>query len=167
MTTQPVYPDLKGASVFITGGGSGIGAALTEAFLRQGARVAFVQRSDATAFCDDMEAATGNRPRFTACDITDPDALTAAIAEASDAYGRVQVLVNNAANDQRHTLDEVTPDVMDWSLAIKFRCYLTAIQAVAPAMRAAGKGVIINLTSSTLAGLAAARALMPRSAAHS
>lgn len=145
--THPIYPDLKGASVFITGGGAGIGAALTEAFLRQGARVAFVQRSDASAFCDAMEAATGNRPRFIACDITDPDALHAAIAEAAEAHGPVQVLVNNAANDQRHRLDDVTPEFMDRALAINFKCHVTAIQAVAPAMRAAGKGSIINITS--------------------
>ena len=62
MTDFPVFPDLKGTSVFITGGGSGIGAALTEGFLRQGARVAFVQRSDASAFCDEMEKATGSGP---------------------------------------------------------------------------------------------------------
>lgn len=145
--TLPIYPDLKGASVFITGGGSGIGAGLTEAFLRQGARVAFVQRSDATAFCDQMQATTGNRPLFIACDITDPPALQSAIAQAADTHGPVQVLVNNAANDQRHTLADITPDFMDWALAINFKCYVTAIQAVSPAMRAAGKGAIINVTS--------------------
>ena len=69
MTQSPTYPDLAGASVFITGGGSGIGAALTEAFLRQGAKVAFVQRSDASAFADDMARKTGNRPLFLQCDM--------------------------------------------------------------------------------------------------
>lgn len=145
--TLPIYPDLEHASVFITGGGSGIGAGLTEAFLRQGARVAFVQRSDATAFCDQMQATTGKRPLFIACDVTDPHALQAAIAQAADAHGPVRVLVNNAANDQRHTLDDVTPEFMEWALAINFKCYVTAIQAVAPAMKAAGKGAIINVTS--------------------
>lgn len=143
----PIYPDLKGASVFITGGGSGIGAGLSEAFLRQGSKLAFVQRSDATAFCDEMEQKTGNRPLFIACDITDPDALKAAIAQAAAAHGPVQVLVNNAANDQRHSLAEVTEDFMDWALAINFKCYVTACQAVVPAMQAAGKGSIINITS--------------------
>jgi NAD(P)-dependent dehydrogenase (short-subunit alcohol dehydrogenase family) len=145
--TLPTYPDLIGASVFITGGGSGIGAALTEGFLRQGARVAFVQRRDASAFCDVMEGLTGHRPLFIACDITDPSALQAAIAQAAQAHGPVQVLVNNAANDQRHTLAEITTEFMDWALAINFKCYVTAIQAVAPAMQAAGKGAIINITS--------------------
>ena len=143
----PIYPDIKGSSVFITGGGSGIGAGLTEAFLRQGARVAFVQRSDATGFCDVMEAETDNRPLFIACDITDATALQAAIARAAEAHGPVQILVNNAANDQRHSLSEVTPEFMDWALAINFKCYVTACQAVMPAMQAAGKGAIINITS--------------------
>ena len=145
--THPIYPDLNGASVFITGGGSGIGAGLTEAFLRQGARVAFVQRSDASSFCDAITAATGNRPLFIACDITDPKALDGAIAQAADAHGPVQVLVNNAANDQRHTLAEVTPDFMDWALAINFKSYVHACQAVIPPMQKAGGGSIINITS--------------------
>jgi galactose dehydrogenase len=145
--TLPLYPDLDGASVFITGGGSGIGAGLTEAFLRQGARVAFVQRSDAGAFCDQMEQATGNRPLFIACDITDPAALHGAIAQAHAAHGPIGVLVNNAANDQRHTLSEVTADFMDWALAINFKCYVHACQAVIPMMQAMGGGSVINITS--------------------
>lgn len=145
--TLPVFPDLAGASVFITGGGSGIGAALTEGFLRQGARVAFVQRSDATAFCDAMETATGNRPLFIACDITDVAALQAAVARAAAAHGPVRVLVNNAANDQRH--DTLTTDeaFWDWSIAINLKSYFFAIQAVVPGMKAAGGGAIINFTS--------------------
>jgi galactose dehydrogenase len=145
--THPIYPDLTDASVFITGGGSGIGAGLTEAFLRQGARVAFVQRSDASAFCDQMAQSTGNRPLFIACDITNPDALQSAIAQAAAAHGPVQVLVNNAANDQRHSLAEVTPDFMDWALAINFKSYVYAAQAVIPQMQAMGGGAIINITS--------------------
>ena len=143
----PIYPDLNGASVFITGGGSGIGAGLTEAFLRQGAKVAFVQRSDASAFCDSTAEATGNRPLFIACDITDPVALKAAIGHAAEAHGPVQVLVNNAANDQRHSLADVTEEFMDWALAINFKCYVHAAQAVIPAMQAMGGGSIINFTS--------------------
>jgi len=143
----PSYPDLNGASVFITGGGSGIGAGLTEAFLRQGARVAFVQRSDATAFCDEMVGKTGNRPLFLQCDITDRTALVAAIEQDAEAHGPVSVLVNNAANDQRHTLEEITEDFLDWSLAINFKAYIYACQAVVPAMRAMGRGSIINITS--------------------
>jgi NAD(P)-dependent dehydrogenase (short-subunit alcohol dehydrogenase family) len=141
------YPDLEGASVFITGGGSGIGAALTEGFLRQGAKVAFVQRSDASAFVAEMTEKTGNTPLFLPCDITDVARLRACVDEAAAAHGPVTVLVNNAANDKRHTAEEVTEEFWDWSQAINLKSYFFACQAVAPGMRAAGGGSIINTTS--------------------
>jgi NAD(P)-dependent dehydrogenase (short-subunit alcohol dehydrogenase family) len=141
------YPDLKGASVFITGGGSGIGAALTEGFLRQGAKVAFVQRSDASGFVAEMTEKTGNTPLFLPCDITDVARLRACVDEAAAAHGPVTVLVNNAANDKRHTAEEVTEEFWDWSQAINLKSYFFACQAVAPGMRAAGGGSIINTTS--------------------
>ncbi|MDP3960371.1 MAG: SDR family oxidoreductase [Pseudorhodobacter sp.] len=147
MTPLPTYPDLKGASVFITGGGSGIGAALTEGFLRQGARVAFVQRSDASAFCDTMAAQTGHRPLYLPCDITDIPALQATIATAAKAHGPIAVLVNNAANDKRHDTLKVTEEFWDWSLAINLKSYFFAAQAVIPGMQAAGGGSIINFSS--------------------
>jgi galactose dehydrogenase len=147
MTMSAIFPDLKGKSVFITGGGSGIGAALTEGFLRQGAKVAFVQRSDATAFSKEMEQATGNRPLFIPCDITDIAMLKRAIAEAAATHGPVTVLVNNAANDKRHTTMEVDEAFFDWSIAINLKAYLFAIQAVAPMMQAAGGGSIVNFSS--------------------
>ena len=145
--THPTYPDLGGASVFITGGGSGIGAALTEGFLRQGARVAFVQRSDASEFVADMEASTGNRPLFLPCNITDVDALQGAIGKASEAHGPVTVLVNNAANDTRHTTEEVTEAFWDWSQSINLKAYFFACQAVVNPMKEKAKGTIINLSS--------------------
>lgn len=147
MSATPVFPDLSKTSVFITGGGSGIGAALTRAFLQQGARVAFVQRSDATAFCDEMEAETGNRPLYLQCDITDVAGLRATIARAAEQHGPVRVLVNNAANDQRHeTLDT---DEAEWQrlIDINLKAYFFAAQAVIPGMRDAGGGSIINFTS--------------------
>ena len=147
MNDLPSYPDLKGQSVFITGGGSGIGAALSEGFLRQGAKVAFCQRSDASAFCDDMVQSTGNRPLFLPCDITDMAALQATIAQATATHGPITVLVNNAANDQRHAPLDVTPDFWDWSMAINLKAYFFASQAVIPGMKAAGGGSIINFTS--------------------
>jgi NAD(P)-dependent dehydrogenase (short-subunit alcohol dehydrogenase family) len=147
MTDHAIFPDLKGRSVFITGGGSGIGAALTEGFLRQGAKVAFVQRSDATAFCEDMETRTGQRPLFLPCDITDVAALRAAITEAAAAQGTITVLVNNAANDKRHDTLEVTEEFWDWSIAINLKSYFFAAQAVLAGMKAAGGGSIINFTS--------------------
>jgi NAD(P)-dependent dehydrogenase (short-subunit alcohol dehydrogenase family) len=144
---QPIFTDLRGASIFITGGGSGIGAALTEGFLRQGAKVAFCQRSDATAFCDAMEAATDNRPLFLPCDITDLGALQGALAAAAEAHGPISVLVNNAANDQRHNTLETDEAFFDWSIAINLKAYFFAAKAVIPAMQAAGGGAIINFSS--------------------
>lgn len=145
--THPIYPDLQGASVFITGGGSGIGAALTEGFLRQGAKVAFVQRSDASAFVEEMEASTGNRPLFLPCDITDIAALQGAIAHAAKAHGPLDVLVNNAANDKRHTTEEVTEEFWDWSQSINLKAYFFACQSAAKSMKENGKGAIINFSS--------------------
>ena len=147
MTEMARFPDLDGASVFITGGGSGIGAALTDGFLAQGAKVAFVQRSDATDFCDEMERKHGQRPRFTACDITDTDALKAAIDGAAEAHGPISVLVNNAANDARHDTLDVTRDRWDELIAVNLRAYFFAAQAVIPGMQAAGGGRIVNFSS--------------------
>lgn len=147
MQDLPIYADLNGQSVFITGGGSGIGAALTEGFLRQGARVAFCQRSDATGFCDEMAAATGNRPLFLPCDITDVPALKAVIGEAAARHGPITVLVNNAANDKRHATLETDEAFWEWSIAINLKAYFFAAQAVLPGMQAAGGGSIINFTS--------------------
>ena len=145
----PTFPDLKDASVFITGGGSGIGAALTDGFLAQGARVAFVQRSDATPFVDEMEAKHGTRPLFLPCDITDIPALQAAIAQAAEAHGPVTRLVNNAANDTRHDTLDVTEDFWDKNQAINLKAYFFACQAVIPGMQAAGGGMIVNFSSIT------------------
>ena len=145
--THPTFPDLDGASVFVTGGGSGIGAALTEAFLRQGARVAFCQRRDGAPFADTMEAATGARPLFVQCDLTDTAALRGALAAAAEAHGPVTRLINNAANDDRHALEDVDEPYWDRMIAINLRAYFFACQAAAPDMRAAGGGSIVNFSS--------------------
>ena len=147
MTPLPIYPDLSGQSVFITGGGAGIGATLTEGFLRQGSKVAFCQRSDATEFCQKMQALTGNTPLYLPCDITDVSALQQALSDAAKAHGPITVLVNNAANDQRHTTLETDAAFFDWSIAINLKAYFFAIQAVVPGMKAAGGGSVINFTS--------------------
>ncbi len=147
MTDQAVYSDLNGASVYITGGGSGIGASLTEGFLRQGAKVAYVQRSPSDDFADKMEAETGNRPLAMVCDITDIDRLRATIAEASQAHGPVTVLVNNAANDKRHKSLDVDEAFWDWSQSINLKAYFFGCQAVIDGMRSAGGGSIINMSS--------------------
>ena len=147
MTSSPIFPDLKGRSVFITGGGSGIGAALTRGFLQQGAKVAFVQRSDAESFCDTAEADTGTRPLFIRCDISDVAALDDAVSEAGAAHGPVTVLVNNAANDARH--ETLATSEEDWErlTAVNLKAYFFAAQAVIPGMKAAGGGAIVNFTS--------------------
>jgi NAD(P)-dependent dehydrogenase (short-subunit alcohol dehydrogenase family) len=147
MNQHPVFPDLRGASVFITGGGSGIGAALTEAFLRQGSKVAFCQRSDAAVFCAEMLEKIGSKPLFLACDITDMNALQATISAAAAAHGPITVLVNNAANDARHDTLNIDSDFWDRSIAINLKAYFFAAQAVIPGMQAAGGGAIINFSS--------------------
>ena len=141
------FHDLKGASVFITGGGNGIGAALTEGFLAQGAKVAFVGRSDAGAFVAAMDKAYGSRPLFIQCDITDTPALQAAMDQAVGAHGPLHVLVNNAANDMRYDAMEITPEVWDDSQAVNFKAYFFACQKAAELM--ADKGSIINFSSIT------------------
>ncbi|MGB0799600.1 MAG: SDR family NAD(P)-dependent oxidoreductase [Planktomarina sp.] len=145
--TTATYHDLKGASVYITGGGSGIGAALTDGFMAQGAQVAFIGRSDATAFCDEMQAKHGTRPLFIQGDITDTDALKASMDRAAAAHGPITTLVNNAANDQRHTVDEVDNAFWDWMIAINLKAYFFACQSVLPHMQTAGFGSIINFSS--------------------
>jgi NAD(P)-dependent dehydrogenase (short-subunit alcohol dehydrogenase family) len=145
--TQPIYPDLRDAAVFITGGGSGIGAALTEAFLRQGARVAFVGRSDYGDFADALAEQTGNRPLALRADISDTAALRAAIAEAEARQGPARVLVNNAANDERHSTEAVDEAYWEWCVAINLKAYFFAAQAVIPGMRRLGGGAIVNFSS--------------------
>lgn len=147
MDQTATFHDLKDQSVFITGGGSGIGASLTEGFLAQGARVAFVQRSDAKDFVNDMAKKYANAPLFMTCDITNVDALKASIAQAAEAHGPVTVLVNNAANDMRHTTSGTTVEEWDKSLNINLRPHFFAAQAVVDGMRDAGGGSIINFSS--------------------
>lgn len=147
MTQTATFHDLNGKSVFVTGGGSGIGAFLTDGLMAQGARVAFVQRSDATGFADEMEAKHGTRPLYMQCDITDIERLKTCIAQAAEAHGPITALINNAANDKRHETLDVDEEFWDWSQAVNLKAYFFACQAVIPGMRAAGGGSIINFTS--------------------
>jgi NAD(P)-dependent dehydrogenase (short-subunit alcohol dehydrogenase family) len=142
----PTFPDLRAASVFITGGGNGIGAALTEGFLLQGAHVAFVGRSDATAFVADMAAKHGVTPLFIPCDITDTPALQQAIDIAAAAHGPLDVLVNNAANDTRLVALDITEGEWDASQAVNLKAYFFAAQAAARQMQGRG-GAIVNFSS--------------------
>ena len=147
MTNAPQFPDLRDASVFITGGGSGIGASLTGGFLRQGARVAFIGRSDASGFVDRMEAETGNRPLFLQGDITDVPRLQDAMDRAAEAHGPITRLVNNAANDQRHDTLDVDEAFWEWSIAINLKAYFFACQHAVRQMKTVGHGHIVNFSS--------------------
>lgn len=147
MTETATFHDLKDKSVYITGGGSGIGASLTDGFLAQGARVAFIGRSDASGFVKEMAQKHGVAPLFLQGDITDIGQLNETIAAAEKAHGPVEVLVSNAANDQRHATAEVTPDEWDRLQAINLKAYFFAAQAVVPGMQAKGAGSIINFSS--------------------
>ena len=143
------FHSLRDRRVFVTGGGSGIGAAMVEAFAAQGARVAFVDvAEDASAALAREVAGRGHpAPWWRACDVRDVDALQSAIAAAAAALGDFHVLVNNVASDDRHTLESVTPAYWDDRMAINERPAFFAIQAVVPGMRRLGGGAIVNLGS--------------------
>jgi NAD(P)-dependent dehydrogenase (short-subunit alcohol dehydrogenase family) len=142
------FPDLAGRSVFVTGGGSGIGAALTEGFCAQGARVTFVDIAEAESEALAARLTAGGAAcRFIPCDIRDVAALQAAVAEAAAGFGDVTVLMNNAANDQRHRVEEVTVAYWDDRMAINQRPMFFAAQAVLPMMVRQGGGAIVNFGS--------------------
>jgi D-xylose 1-dehydrogenase len=144
-----IYPSLRDRVVFVTGGASGIGAEHVAQFAAQGARVAFVDIADdaAQALVSKVEAAGHPTPLYRHCDLKDIAALQAAIADVRRTLGPITVLVNNAANDQRHRFEDVTVDYWDERLATNLRHQFFAIQAVAPMMRASGGGSIINFGS--------------------
>jgi NAD(P)-dependent dehydrogenase (short-subunit alcohol dehydrogenase family) len=143
------YPSLKGRVTFITGGSTGIGAELVAQFVRQGARVAFVDIDEegAERLMAGLEKEGLERPRFLRCDVRDIPALQAAIADVGKEFGPIRALVNNVANDQRHPYETVTPEFWDNVQAINFRPHFFAIQAVAPMMKSVGGGSIINFGS--------------------
>src|SRR5690606_26935517 len=130
------YPSLNGKSVFITGGGTGIGAAIVESFIDQGSKVAFVDIDVAgsEALLARLQAQYGRQPQFIRCDITDIAALRQAIDAAARQIGAIEVLVNNAANDTRHKWQDVTPEYWDERLAVNLRPMFFAMQSVLPAM---------------------------------
>ena len=142
------YPSLAGKRVFITGGGSGIGESLVEAFARQGSRVAFVDIADAPSRAlVERLGGSDHVPVFHHCDLTDVISLKAVIDTVEADFGGIDILINNAANDDRHALAEVTPDYWDDRMAVNLRHLFFAAQAAAPLMRRAGGGVIVNLGS--------------------
>jgi len=149
MTATAIYPSLKDRVVFVTGGGSGIGAAIVEHFCRQGAKVGFVDINQEASekLVNDVEAAGHGKPFFVNCDLTDIEALRVAVGQVREKLGPITVLVNNAAHDQRHSIDDVTPEYWDDRIAVNLKHQFFAAQAVYPDMAAAGGGAIVNLGS--------------------
>lgn len=143
------YPSLRDRVVLVTGGGSGIGASLVEHFALQGSRVAFLDRDveASEALVAELSGQCPHAPMFLRCDLTDVASLQGAIAEITRLLGPPRVLVNNAANDNRHHWGEVTPAYWDDCMAVNLRHQFFAVQAVAAGMKAAGGGSIINLSS--------------------
>ncbi len=150
-----VYPSLRGRVVFVTGGATGIGAEFVAQFTRQGARVGFVDiQAEAAAklaagLGDQAGPGNGGAPWFQVCDVSDVPRLRAAIGACADALGPVDVLVNNAADDERRAPEEMTEQFWDAKFGVNLRPMFFAAQAVAPAMRARHHGSIINLGSIT------------------
>lgn len=143
------YPSLNGRSVLITGGATGIGESLVRHFARQGSRVAFldIQQEPAQELVEMLTYEGCPIPFFIHCDLTNVSALQKAVDEVLSEFDGLDVLVNNAANDQRHSVDEVTPEYWDHSMAINLRPQFFTIQSVLPAMRSAQRGSIINMSS--------------------
>lgn len=143
------YPSLADRVVFVTGGASGIGATIVEHFVAQRAKVAFVDidRRSGDAHASALAGRSAYDPLFTACDLCDIAALQTAVARAREHFGPINVLVNNAANDQRHEMDTVTVASWDAGIAVNLRHQFFAAQAVASDMRAMRGGSIINLGS--------------------
>jgi D-xylose 1-dehydrogenase len=141
MTTAATYPSLKDKVVFITGGGSGIGACFVEAFHHQGAKVAFISRQDD----EGLVAKFG--VWFEPCDVTDAAALQKALADAATALGPIDVMVNNVANDTRHPTIETDLKAWHEGLAVNLDPTFIASTTVYPGMKAKGGGVIINISS--------------------
>jgi D-xylose 1-dehydrogenase len=143
-----IYPDLEGKSVLVTGGGSGIGASIVRAFARQKAKVGFldIAREPSARLVEEL-ASQGYQVHYEYCDVTKIDLLREAIGRVRGAIGPVRVLVNNAAHDERHTTESVTPEYWDDRIAVNLKHQFFAAQAVLPDMQDANGGAIINFGS--------------------
>lgn len=143
-----IYPSLRDRIVIVTGGASGIGEAIVEEFARQGAKACFldIQDNAAAALLERLKS-SANPPAYFRCDVTDIAALNHTIRSIVDTFGTVDVLVNNAGNDNRHKVSEVTPQLWDETIAVNLKHQFFASQAVIPVMQKAGHGSIINMSS--------------------
>jgi NAD(P)-dependent dehydrogenase (short-subunit alcohol dehydrogenase family) len=149
MNRVTLYPSLEDRVVFISGGGSGIGASLVEHFAQQGARVAFCDIDDVSseALVKQLAGTCLHTPIFSHCDVRDIAVYQSQLANVAAAMGAIRVLINNAGNDARHSLAELTPEYWDNCQSLNLKHQVFAIQQVAPGMAAAGGGSIINLGS--------------------
>jgi NAD(P)-dependent dehydrogenase (short-subunit alcohol dehydrogenase family) len=143
------YPSLENVPVLITGGASGIGASMVRHFSLQGARVAFIDLAEGAArdLISELTDRCPHSPRYWSCDLKDVATIKTAAHEIENEIGPVRVLVNNAANDDRHKLEDVTPEYWDDRMAVNLRHQFFLIQSVSPGMIKAGGGSIINMSS--------------------
>jgi D-xylose 1-dehydrogenase len=144
-----VYPSLRDKKIVITGGASGIGAAFVEAFCAQGSKVAFVDvATDAgNELASGLAGRSAHAPLFRHCDLTNIDTLEAVFGDIIGQLDGVDILINNAANDDRHVVGDVTPQYWDQRIAVNLRHLFFTSKVVIPHMKAAGSGAIINLGS--------------------
>lgn len=149
MAARATYPDLKGQTVLVTGGASGIGESIVRHFSSQGSKVGFIDLdADAgTALANELADSAG--VSFQVCDLRDVDALRKAVAAIRQALGPITILINNAARDDRHAIDDVTSDYWDDRIGTNLKHQFFAAQAVYPDMAAAGGGSIINMGSTS------------------
>ena len=149
-----IYSDLKGKTVFVTGGASGIGKAIVESFVSQQSHVVFFDINETTGqLLANKLAAEGGLAHFFKVDLTDIDALQTVFTEAKAQYGPVHILINNAAHDERHPTETVTSAYWDDRIAVNLKHQFFAAQAVLPDFIAANQGVIVNFGSTSwLAG---------------
>jgi NAD(P)-dependent dehydrogenase (short-subunit alcohol dehydrogenase family) len=145
-----VYPSLKGRTVLVTGGGSGIGEAVVEHFAGQGSKVGFldIKPKESKALVARLKKKR-QAVHFEEVDLTDIAALKAGIAAVRKALGPITILINNAAHDERHKLEDVTPEYFDDRIRVNLKHQFFAIQAVVPDMKKAGGGAIVNMTSTS------------------
>jgi NAD(P)-dependent dehydrogenase (short-subunit alcohol dehydrogenase family) len=144
-----LYPSLEDRVVVVTGGASGIGAAIVDAFAVQGSQVAFldVQDDAARGLIAALKAKGTKTPIYSKCDLTDIEALKRTMEEIGAQFPGIDVLVNNAGNDTRHTVEEITSSSWDQLMAVNLKHQFFMAQAVIPGMRRAGRGSIINMSS--------------------
>jgi NAD(P)-dependent dehydrogenase (short-subunit alcohol dehydrogenase family) len=144
-----IYPSLQSRRVLITGGATGIGEAFVASFAAQGAQVAFLDIQDeaAESLVDRITAAGHPAPLYRHCDLTDITAAQQAVEETVSQLGGLDVLLNNAANDQRHSVESVTPELWDRLIAVNLRHQFFVTQSALPALKASGSASIINMSS--------------------